>query len=86
MLITTFLLCLAWGVLTFFFVLLVRIGAKPAPQPPGLVCCPHCVVEDQFRPMLPRSGGGFICQNCGHTAIPEKPEFSQNCGELNRAA
>jgi hypothetical protein len=54
-----------------------------------IVCCPHCFVEDLFRPMLPRLGGWFICQKCGHTAIPEKPEFKcfcQKCGELNRAA
>jgi len=54
-----------------------------------IVCCPHCVAEDQFRSMLPRPGGWFICPKCGHTAIPEKPEFKcfcQKCGELNRAA
>jgi hypothetical protein len=33
----TLLLCLAWGTLVFFFVLLVRMGAKPAPKPPELL-------------------------------------------------
>jgi hypothetical protein len=31
------LFCLGWGTLAFFFVLLVRIGAQPAPKPPGLL-------------------------------------------------
>jgi hypothetical protein len=33
---TSFLFCLAWGMLAFFFVLLVRIGARPVPKPPEL--------------------------------------------------
>jgi hypothetical protein len=51
--------------------------------------CPYCVLGDQARLMLPRPGGWFICQKCGHTAMPEKPEFKcfcQKCGELKRAA
>ena len=31
---TATLFCLAWGMLVFFFVLLVRIGDKPVPTPP----------------------------------------------------
>lgn len=31
-----FLLCLTWGTLVLFFLLLVRIGAKPAPTPPSI--------------------------------------------------
>ena len=34
---TTFLFTFAWGVLAFFFVLLVRIGAHPVPKPPKLL-------------------------------------------------
>jgi hypothetical protein len=47
------------------------------------------LVSDHFVPMSPRSEGWFTCVECGHTAIPEKPEFKcfcQKCGELNRAA
>ncbi len=33
MLTATFLLCLGWGLLTLFFLSLVRIGAKPEPKP-----------------------------------------------------
>ena len=54
-----------------------------------IVRCPYCVLGDDFRPMLPRSGGWFVCLNCIHIAAPEKPEFNcfcQKCGELNRAA
>ena len=54
-----------------------------------IVRCPYCVVGDHFVPMLPRSGGWFICLECRHTANPEKPEFKcscQKCRELNRAA
>ena len=52
-------------------------------------CCPYCVLGDHFRPMLSKPEGWFISSNCGHTAIPEKPEFRcfcRMCGELNRAA
>ena len=54
-----------------------------------IVRCPYCVLGDQFRPMLSRPGGWFICHKCGHTAISEKPEFKcfcQKCGGLNPAA
>ena len=34
MLTATFLFCLGWGMLVFFFVLLVRVGAKSVPTPP----------------------------------------------------
>jgi hypothetical protein len=54
-----------------------------------IVRCPHCVLGDQFRPMLPRPEGWFTCLECGHTANPGKPEFKcfcQKCGELSRAS
>jgi hypothetical protein len=54
-----------------------------------IVRCPYCILGDDFRPMLPKPGGWFICQKCGHSVMPEKPEFKcfcQKCGELNRAA
>jgi len=37
MLLTAFLICLGWGVLASPFVVLVKIGAKPAPEPPDLL-------------------------------------------------
>jgi hypothetical protein len=54
-----------------------------------IVRCPYCVLGEDFRRMLPRLGGWFICQKCAHRAIPENPEFKcfcQKCGALNRAA
>ena len=54
-----------------------------------IVRCPYCVLDDHFRPMLSKREGWFICSKCGHTAIPENPEFKcfcQKCGEMNRAA
>jgi hypothetical protein len=54
-----------------------------------IVRCPYCVLGEDFRPMLPRAEGCFICRKCGHTSIPENPEFKcfcLKCNELNRAA
>jgi hypothetical protein len=54
-----------------------------------IVGCPYCVLDDHSRPMLRKPQGWFICSKCGHTAIPDKPEFKcycLNCGLLNRAA
>jgi len=51
--------------------------------------CPYCILGDNFRPMLPRPEGWFICQKCGHTSMPNDPTFKcfcKKCGELNRAA
>jgi hypothetical protein len=54
-----------------------------------IVRCAYCILDDHFRPMLQKAEGWFICSKCGHTTIPEKPEFKcfcLKCGELNRAA
>jgi hypothetical protein len=54
-----------------------------------IVRCPYCVLGGDFEPMLPRPEGWFLCLECGHTAIPEKPDFKcscRKCTELNRAA
>jgi hypothetical protein len=54
-----------------------------------IVRCPHCILDDHFRPMSPRLEGWLICPECGHTAMPEKLEFKcfcLNCGLSNRAA
>jgi hypothetical protein len=44
-----------------------------------IVRCPYCGLGDDFRPMLPRPGGWFVCLNCIHIAFPEKPEFKCFC-------
>jgi len=51
--------------------------------------CPYCLVGDEFRLMIQRSEGWFMCTKCGHTAMPDQAEFKcfcKKCGELNRAA
>jgi hypothetical protein len=58
-------------------------------MPEQIVSCPYCVLGEGFRPMLPRSGGWFVCLKCAHIAAPENPEFKcfcQKCTEPNRAA
>lgn len=54
-----------------------------------IVRCPYCVLGDNFRPMLAKDGGWFVCQKCGHSAMPGKPDFEcycQKCGEKKSAA
>lgn len=53
-----------------------------------IVRCPYCVLGDQFRSMLQRPGW-LICEQCGHVAIPEDPDFRcscRNCPKVKRAA
>jgi DNA-directed RNA polymerase subunit RPC12/RpoP len=53
------------------------------------VRCPYCVLGYEFRSMLPKPEGFFICLKCGHTVKPGDPDFRcfcQKCGELRRAA
>jgi hypothetical protein len=52
------------------------------------VRCPYCILGDQLRPMLQRPAW-FVCEQCGHTVIPEDSDFKcscRKCLELNRAA
>ena len=54
-----------------------------------IVRCPYCVLGEGFRPMLSRAEYWFICQKCGHIAMPGKPGFKcfcQKCSKLSRAA
>jgi hypothetical protein len=41
-----------------------------------IVRCPYCVLDDHVFPMLLRPGGWFVCQKCGHTAIPQRNQIS----------
>ncbi len=53
-----------------------------------IIRCPYCVLGDQLRPML-QWPTWFICEQCGHVAVPEDPDFKCPCGKclrLNRAA
>jgi hypothetical protein len=37
-----------------------------------IVRCPHCVLGDQFMPMLKRPAW-YVCEHCGHTLLPDDP-------------
>jgi hypothetical protein len=53
-----------------------------------IVRCPYCILDDQFRLMLQRPAW-YVCERCGHTVIPDDPEFKcscRKCLELHRAA
>lgn len=54
-----------------------------------IVRCPYCILGDDFRPMLHKPEGWFICQKCGHASIPGDQQFTcncENCEDLKRAA
>jgi hypothetical protein len=51
--------------------------------------CSYCILGDDFSPMLPRQEGWFFCLECGHTVMPDDPNFKcscRKCTEMNRAA
>jgi hypothetical protein len=51
--------------------------------------CPYCVLGDNFKAMLPRSEGWFLCQKCGHTVKPGDLQFKcscRKCTAMRRAA
>ena len=53
-----------------------------------IVRCPHCILGNDFRPMVQRPDW-YVCEQCGHTVIPVDPEFKcscRKCLELNRVA
>ena len=44
-----------------------------------VVRCPYCVSDDEFRQMIARSDGRFVCNKCGHSAIPDDKDFKCSC-------
>ena len=48
-----------------------------------ITSCPYCLLGDQPRPMLQRPAW-FICENCGHTVIPDDPDFKCSCGNCGK--
>jgi ribosomal protein S27AE len=44
-----------------------------------VVRCPYCVLGDEFRPMAAHSNGRFVCNKCGHLAIPSDDHFECVC-------
>ena len=43
------------------------------------ICCPHCVVGIEFRPMIAYKDGRFVCRDCAHTVRPCVPEYRCTC-------
>jgi len=53
-----------------------------------IVRCPYCILGDQGKPMLQRPTW-YVCEQCGHTVIPDDPGFKCSCRKciaLRRAA
>jgi len=51
-----------------------------------VVRCPYCVLGVQFRPLVPRLDGTFICEKCGHVSLADGTSFKcscYRCGELH---
>ena len=63
------------------------MGLTVAPTDTTLViCCPHCVVGIEFRPMIAYKDGRFVCRDCAHTVRPGFPEYKCTCRPCLRAA
>ena len=44
-----------------------------------VVRCPYCVLENEFRPMLPMAQGKYGCASCGHLCAPTDGAFRCLC-------
>jgi hypothetical protein len=58
-------------------------------MPDEIVRCPYCVQGEDFRQMLSRPLGWFLCPKCGHTVKPGDLQFKcscRKCAEMNWAA
>ncbi len=44
-----------------------------------IVRCPYCVLDLEFRPMVPHVDGRYICDKCGHTACPGDATYRCRC-------
>ena len=45
----------------------------------SVVRCPFCVLGYEFRPMVEHPDGKFVCNKCGHLAIPSDNKFECAC-------
>ena len=53
-----------------------------------IVSCPYCTLGNEHKPMLQRPGW-YVCEQCGHTVIPEDEDFKcscRNCSMVGRVA
>ena len=44
-----------------------------------VVRCPFCVLDNDFRPMLPTASGCYSCTGCGHLTVPSNQKFLCPC-------
>lgn len=49
----------------------------------GPLRCPYCVEDREFKLMEPRDGanGWYMCDNCGHLAMPGDSDFRCRCAK-----
>ena len=50
----------------------------------SVVRCPYCVEAGNFRMMIPESGDGYLCNQCGHMVLPSNPLFECACKKCAR--
>jgi len=50
-----------------------------------MIRCPYCVEQAEFKLMNPRDGsaGRYMCDGCGHVAMPSDPEFHCPCAKCS---
>src|SRR5690349_2044863 len=46
----------------------------------AVVRCPFCVLDNEFRPMVPGAEGRYVCASCGHVSAPQNKDFHCQCG------
>jgi len=51
---------------------------------PTPIRCPYCVEGREFRLMLERASEEcYLCANCGHVAMPQRPGFKCPCAKCH---
>jgi len=45
----------------------------------SVIRCPYCALGVQFRPMVAHLDGRYICDKCGHLALPRDANFRCSC-------
>ena len=52
-----------------------------------IIRCPYCFAGVEFRSMIARKDGRFVCRDCAHTVRPGVPDYSctyRPCLRLSR--
>ncbi len=58
-----------------------RIQRKDSSLQTKRLRCPYCVEGNEFKVMEPREkeNGWYMCENCGHLAMPQRSDFRCRC-------